>query len=309
MGQLTDLGSSQAAQLGRELKMRYPTLLDPAGSTLEARSTNVARCMATLSAVLGSMLPEGGEAVHVTTLENSNEYLTPNAKACERVGYFMHEGKRRWVDSTHSHSTQALHTQLKGTVSNEQFEFLGLDKMNFVRFRDWVVARKAHGLGLAWDLDAAQVEVLDRLGAEQVAVYVGWKQPDEETVIRAAIGRALGEIIKKAQKGERKLYLVSAHDTTVLPLLIALEVFDGNWPKYCADLAFELWEDHSYSGNQEADRFQLRVLYNGDEVVRMPLAEFEAKYRNKVPRDWAATCRLRPNEKAALDASGGGSHF
>jgi len=308
MGQLTDLGSTQAAELGRTLKHRYPTLLDPVGSTIEARSTNVARCMATLSAVLGSLLPEGGAAVHVTTVDNSNEYLTPNVKACERVGFFMHEGKRIWAESNHSDSTQRLQSQLRDILSKEQYEMMGLDKLNFVRFRDWVIARKAHGLGLPWELDTAQVDALDRLGAEQVAMYCGLNRPNEELVIRTAIGRALGEIIAKAKKGDRKLNLFSAHDTTVLPLLVALGVFNGRWPDYCADLAFELWEDRLHVG-EDNDRFQMRVLYSGNEVVRMTLPEFEATYRNKVPINWASECRLRPNEQATIDANGGGSHF
>ena len=37
--------------------------------------------------------------------------------------------------------------------------------------------------------------------------------------------------------------LFSAHDTTVVPLLLALRVFDDKWPDFAADVAFELYRD------------------------------------------------------------------
>lgn len=43
-------------------------------------------------------------------------------------------------------------------------------------------------------------------------------------------------------KKQHKLCLYSGHDTTILPLLVALDVFDGTWPDFCANLAFELYE-------------------------------------------------------------------
>ena len=43
-----------------------------------------------------------------------------------------------------------------------------------------------------------------------------------------------------ADLGSRKLY--SAHDTTLMPLLLAMGAFDGEWPPFAADVAFELYE-------------------------------------------------------------------
>ncbi len=36
--------------------------------------------------------------------------------------------------------------------------------------------------------------------------------------------------------------LYSAHDTTLVPLLLAFDVFDHKWPHYSSSLAFELWQ-------------------------------------------------------------------
>ena len=37
------------------------------------------------------------------------------------------------------------------------------------------------------------------------------------------------------------LRLVSGHDTTLMPLLLALGVYDERWPPFCATLCVELW--------------------------------------------------------------------
>ena len=38
----------------------------------------------------------------------------------------------------------------------------------------------------------------------------------------------------------RKLFLYSAHDTTLIPCLMAMGVFDMKWPPYAADITLEL---------------------------------------------------------------------
>lgn len=148
MGQLTDLGASQAAGLGHELRRRYAsTLLDPTGSLIEARTTNVARCVATLSAVLGSMLPDTDEAIPVRTVANHKEYLTPNARSCERVGFIMLQGKRAFnAAAVKGETEQKLIRELRGLMTQSQLDAFACtqEALNFVRLRDWAIARRAH---------------------------------------------------------------------------------------------------------------------------------------------------------------------
>lgn len=44
----------------------------------------------------------------------------------------------------------------------------------------------------------------------------------------------------KQSLSHRKLFLYSAHDTTLIPCLMALGVFDMRWPPYAADITLEL---------------------------------------------------------------------
>ena len=41
---------------------------------------------------------------------------------------------------------------------------------------------------------------------------------------------------------DRKLFLYSVHDTTLMPCLMALGIFDMKWPPYAADITLELLE-------------------------------------------------------------------
>lgn len=55
----------------------------------------------------------------------------------------------------------------------------------------------------------------------------------------------------------RKLFLYSAHDTTLIPCLMALGVFDMAWPPYAADITLEL---HQHRQTKEAS---VKVSYMG----------------------------------------------
>lgn len=129
--------------------------------------------------------------------------------------------------------------------------------------------------------------------------------------LKLSVGRLLADIIASmesaaSQRSPLRVALYAAHDTTVLPLLLAVQqVHRGatlapppTWPPYAAALAVELWapspetahaEPHALSSNgasasspaYDASRTQparqpqqhyVRVLYNGA-VVPLPCAD------------------------------------
>lgn len=61
----------------------------------------------------------------------------------------------------------------------------------------------------------------------------------------------------------RKLFLYSAHDTTLIPCLMALGIFDMRWPPYAADITIEL---HQHRQSSEAF---VKVSYLG-QVIQTP---------------------------------------
>jgi len=71
----------------------------------------------------------------------------------------------------------------------------------------------------------------------------------------------------RAKEGGReglRFGLFLGHDTSVLPLLAAWEVWDGEWPPYAAVLVIELYEKEGREGGKE---HLFRMLYRGKELV------------------------------------------
>lgn len=76
-GQLTEVGVLQASALGKQLRQRYESLVDLDSVDIFARTTNVARCIATLSVVLGGFLPPSRihAPVPAATVDSRQEYM------------------------------------------------------------------------------------------------------------------------------------------------------------------------------------------------------------------------------------------
>jgi hypothetical protein len=69
----------------------------------------------------------------------------------------------------------------------------------------------------------------------------------------------LEEVMDRIQRPpQHKFFLYSAHDTTILNLLGALDAENKSWPPYASNMIFEVW--------QQADEVFLRIIYNGDIV-------------------------------------------
>lgn len=60
----------------------------------------------------------------------------------------------------------------------------------------------------------------------------------------------------------RKLFLYASHDSTLIPLLLALGTFDHKWPPYAADVTLELYQ------HRPSKEWFVRVSYRGE--VRSP---------------------------------------
>ncbi|XP_010017300.1 PREDICTED: lysophosphatidic acid phosphatase type 6-like [Nestor notabilis] len=68
------------------------------------------------------------------------------------------------------------------------------------------------------------------------------------------------DALSPAEKA-RKLILYAAHDTTLIPLMVALGTFDRKWPPYAADVTLELYQ------HQQSKEWFVRVSYHGEEQV------------------------------------------
>lgn len=120
----------------------------------------------------------------------------------------------------------------------------------------------------------------------KAAQHVLWrftKYYEDPEVLRMTAGDLLKEVSTQMDRCTQEdkptqLMVYSGHDTTVMPVLKALSLWDGSWPPFAAEIRLELWkvtEGHSVDtwrvravGNQVGDGvalfcslrdFQLRV--------------------------------------------------
>ena len=54
-----------------------------------------------------------------------------------------------------------------------------------------------------------------------------------------------------------KLALFSSHDSMIMPLLVAMGLYEWEWPPYAAYIAYELWR------HKTTRKYYIKVLYNG----------------------------------------------
>ncbi|XP_068082355.1 lysosomal acid phosphatase isoform X2 [Anabrus simplex] len=139
---------------------------------------------------------------------------------------------------------------------------------------------------------------------EPLAAFSFKIQAMNKQLQRLKSGPLLGEIISNMKKAAGglllppfKLFMYSAHDTTVANLLMTLGVFDGHCPPYTALILIELrnkLEDYyvtvSYRNSSSHDPYLLRIP--GCDVV-CPLKKFIALTEPVIPKNWKEECQVR----------------
>ncbi|XP_008434944.1 lysosomal acid phosphatase-like [Poecilia reticulata] len=97
-----------------------------------------------------------------------------------------------------------------------------------------------------------------------------------------------------------KFIMYSAHDSTLITLQAALDVYDGLLPPYAACQLFEFYQedDGSYSvelhyrNESSSEPYPSRVPGCGG-LSRCPLTSFTVLVRDVMPDDWEAECGAR----------------
>ncbi|KAJ4932912.1 hypothetical protein JOQ06_029750 [Pogonophryne albipinna] len=116
--------------------------------------------------------------------------------------------------------------------------------IDFILIRDDMVARETHGLPCPSVLDTWRTKVEQRAVDMICHVYEPSKRENLQLCVGPLMHTMLANIEGKLQgtssEPKRKLFLYSAHDTTLIPCLMALGIFDMKWPPYAADITVEL---------------------------------------------------------------------
>uniref|UniRef100_A0A6Q2X7K5 Acid phosphatase 6, lysophosphatidic n=1 Tax=Esox lucius TaxID=8010 RepID=A0A6Q2X7K5_ESOLU len=280
-GQLTTVGMQQLYELGERLRKRYiqdMAFLNPTFSPAEVyvRSTNIVRTIESAKCLVAGLFQQSQkDIVPIVTTEAESEILYPNYYGCRLLKLLS---GHRWTESS---TLPDIAADLKGIQSA-----LGIashQRVDFILIRDDMVARKAHGLPCPPILDSWRNTVEQRAVEMICHIYEPSKRENLQLCVGPLLHTLMGNIENKLQGSEpsRKLFLYSAHDTTLMPCLMALGIFDMRWPPYAADITMEL-----YQHVQTKEAF-VKVSYIGQDQlitgcsgVYCPLQEFKQTLSN-----------------------------
>lgn len=278
-GMLTQPGFEQALDLGGKLRKHYvdtgfvPSVA--AQGDVLLRSSLTARTMETLLGCVSGMWPN-----EVENLENHpvvvgkkgmgskhTDWINVSIDSCPRLMELFKVGVSQWNGETMPENVEAFMKKCRETTELQQTSGDAL-KYGVIAWRDWTSCRLGTGLPLQPGVTMDIFNQLDQFAAQQAASWfmggLERSEGDRTETLRLAHGRTLGEVVERMSDKARghgpKLVLYSAHDWTVMPLLMMLsDPSDPTpWPSFCSDLRIELLRDRSPAGSPE---HYVRVFY------------------------------------------------
>ncbi|XP_047456984.1 lysophosphatidic acid phosphatase type 6 isoform X2 [Mugil cephalus] len=277
-GQLTTVGMQQLYELGERLRRRYieerPFLSSTfSSSEVYVRSTNIVRTIESAKCLLAGLFQQKQkETVPILTTDAESEILYPNYHGCKLLKIL---GSHRWAESSTLPDIAADLQSIQSALGIAAHQHV-----DFILIRDDMVARETHGLPCPPALDTWREKVERRAVDMMYYVY----EPSKRENLQLCVGPLLHTLVDNIEKtlqstssqSNRKLFLYSAHDTTLIPCLMALGIFDMRWPPYAADITLEL---HQKQATNEAF---VKVSYAGQDQlipgcsgVYCPLQEFK----------------------------------
>ncbi|KAI1885230.1 hypothetical protein AGOR_G00218030 [Albula goreensis] len=277
-GQLTTVGMQQLYDLGERLRKRYiedMQFLMPEFNPAEVyvRSTNIVRTIESARCLVAGLFHQKqGDTVPILTSEAEDEILYPNYHGCRLLKLLS---GHRWTESVQLPDIAADLTMIKGALGIASHQ-----RVDFILIRDDMVARETHGLPCPPVLNTWRSTVEQRAVDMICHIYEPSKRQNLQLCVGPLLNILMVNMEDKVQGASssqnRKLYLYSVHDTTLMPCLMALGIFDMKWPPYAAEITLEL---HQHRTTKEAF---VKVSYIGQDKlipgcsgVYCPLKEFK----------------------------------
>ncbi|KAF6037657.1 ACP6 [Bugula neritina] len=282
-GQLTSVGMTHCYNLGLDLRRRYihkHKLLQNEFNAEDVylRSTFIKRTLESLQGVVAGMF----SAEHLRGLNTkpkfhieyyTEESIYPNIGCCQCLKDICSHGV------AHLNDTSSERAKLMAKL-NQWVDFPEDHGWNIINVQDNIFTREAHGLPLPREFEHLYDGILRQAQLDFIQCITGTPS-DRPMGLKLAVGPFNHTVLSRmdeALKGSTKvpkLCLYSSHDTMIMPLLLSLGCFDGNWPTYASSIAYELWKDNS------SNKHFVKILFNQKELkvagkpnVLLPYEEF-----------------------------------
>ncbi|KAI5189808.1 lysophosphatidic acid phosphatase type 6 [Nematocida sp. AWRm77] len=260
-GQLTDVGRRNLFGLGMWFKTRYHDNKKFISSSFQEeefflRSTNFQRTLESLQSLMQGIFRSHTGEINI----NVND-LTADTLGCNRYCPNLKTLRNQ------SHEQLKAAFAKKGKAISEYFaktfspSFTSLSPYSIY---DLVASSRAHGFSR---FRSVPKSIMDDL--EQYSISLWFNHLNTKEALGMNTGCLMKEIseqmLQKTQSPllKRKVSIFSAHDVTVYPMLMALGVHTKKWPKFGANIIFELLRDAN------TQQRYVNVLYNGSSI-RVP---------------------------------------
>ena len=293
VGQLTRRGMAQHMAIGAQLRQMYVDTLPFLGSLYNMtevliHSTDVWRTFQSAESQMMGVFPNLATRpdleIDIHTRAASEEIMLVNPIICPQIAVLQKK----------VHSSAGYKAFLAQVLPFQKrfaqiFGYDDVTKFDIYALTDNMLARMCHDVPLP-SVSPGDVQEMLRL------CRLGHELEDTQKITQLAMYPFLSEIVgfmdHAIQEGTNKFVIHSGHDTTIIPLLSAMGVFDGEWPPYASHIFFELWRNHN--------SYAIRIVYNGNALklpvcgdVMCPLNVFKRFVAQLVDHSYMQECQPR----------------
>jgi len=270
-GQLTRVGFEQAFELGQYLRDKY-NIHDM--SQVNCRSTAFQRTIETMQGIVTGIQPN--QTVDVAVPDNIDEIVIFQRELLEKYPQIS-KVRKRLHDAV---GTDRVNLELAEMASQlNQFSKVDIKDdddtdgsvpsipdsvFGLCATRDEFLSRQANHVSIAPPFDSGENDLM-RLCAllyrRMFLIWCGRSEAERRIVMPLAMGRLLEYVASVSFSGKR-LSIITAHDTTIVPLMVALRVpthVMAHLPPYCAHFEFEFYQ------NQNGHEL-VQVCYQGEPI-------------------------------------------
>ena len=307
-GQLTSVGKRMHFELGRWLRKRYDGFLSSKYSEDEiyVRSTDVDRTLMSAESNLAGLYPPSGylkwnldlawQPIPVHTVPKQwDNLLTNNHKECPKLA----EMREQLKDSLFMTGVYEDNKDLFDYISKHSgwniksvdeldliYDSLLIDKLYNKTLPNWTASVFPGGKfeelrNLVFVMDSFDLEMKRLQGGPFISELVGHYDDVEGNTLAPA---------------NRKVFMYSAHDTTVSYVMNTLGIYDGLAPPYASLLMFELYD---------VDGLHVKISWRNDTTTPphvltipgcqqqlCPLKLFKQLTESVRPADWRQECKI-----------------